>query len=169
MTRRPATSKSLLPLNPTVRARWKKVSHHLKHYLSNSKLGRSTEMPRTRSGLYSPFKMPRHGLRKIPDRTDMPGPFIVRGQRHGPCKTPEKRCGGSKMHECRPRNTPEHRNSLCKMPRHRHSWRPWVGAIKVATLLDEIACCGIAILFQAEADYCSPDLTAPLHSVYMLE
>jgi hypothetical protein len=108
--------------------------------------------------------MPRHGLRKIPDRTDMPGPFIVRGQRHGPCKTPEKRCGGSKMHECHPRNTPEHWNNLCKMPRHRRFWRPSVGAIKVATLLDEIACCGIAILFQAEVDCFAQDLAAPLHS-----
>ena len=49
-----------------------------------------------------------------------------------PVHPPEKRSGGSKMrgYRSRPRKTPEHRTSLCKMPRHRRSCKALVGAIR---------------------------------------
>ena len=54
--------KMLPPLNPPVRTRRKMV----KACLGNSKRGRPRKMSRQRSGRYSPFKMPRHRLCKMP-------------------------------------------------------------------------------------------------------
>ena len=54
--------KMLPPLNPPVRTRRKMV----KACLGNSKRGRPRKMSRQRSGRYSPFKMPRRRLCKMP-------------------------------------------------------------------------------------------------------
>src|ERR1035438_9043895 len=59
-----------------------------------------------------------------------------RGQRSGPCKIPEPRLGGSKMHGYRsgPRKMHEHRTGPAKMPRHRRSCKASVGAISGGVL-----------------------------------
>ena len=143
----PPATKLLPPLNRPVRVRRKIVSHRLKPCLGNSKLGRPRKRRRHGSGPYSPFKMPRHRLRKMPRHrlqkmpeqlfgpcksTDTSGASKVRELSYGPCKILEKGSGGSKMHgyRSRPHKTPEHRTSLCKMPSHRHSCKPSVGAIR---------------------------------------
>ncbi len=83
--------------------------------------------------------MPRHRLQKMLGQlfgpcksTDTSGPSKVRELSYGPCKILEKRSGRSKMHgyRSRPHKTSEHRTSLCKIPRHRRSCKPSVGAIR---------------------------------------
>ena len=106
---------------------------------SNSKCGRQRKINGHRSVPHNPLKMPQHRSRKMPDDrsgpckcTDTSVTCRMRGQRSSRCKIPEKRSGGSRMHDyrSRPHKTPEHRISLYKMLRHRRSCKASVCAIR---------------------------------------
>jgi hypothetical protein len=92
-----------------------------------------------RSGPYSPYKMPKNRLCKMPrhrsgpcKNTDTSGACKMHGQRSGPSDIPEQRSGGSKMHGFRsgPYKMHQHRSSPYKMPRHRLSCKASVCAIR---------------------------------------
>jgi hypothetical protein len=85
-----------------------------------------------------------HRLPKKPDHLsgrckspEMSGPsiVIVRMQKYGLCKIPEKQFGESRIqwYGFRPHKTREHRARLYKMPRYPRSYKPSVSAIRPST------------------------------------
>ena len=111
------------------------MSRHREPCFGNSKLGRTTKIHGQRLGPCSPCKMPQQQSRKMSRHlrtpckgTERPGPHKMRGQRSGTFRSPKRGSGGTRGWRSGLNGMPEHRNSLCRTPRHHRSYKASVCA-----------------------------------------